>query len=79
MYMCLVLKYRMLAYICFLQQYVKVTFQKIPFFKFRANGDFCFLLLTFANKLDSIQIKQNIWHDLGPNCFDTVMFFLKDL
>ena len=76
--MCLLLKYCMLAYICFLQQYDEITFQNIPFFKFRASGDFWILLLTFANKLDPDQVKQNIWRNLGPNCFDTVTVFLKD-
>ena len=36
-------------------------------------------LITFANSLDPDQAKQNIGPDLDPNCFDTLVVFLKEL
>ena len=33
-----------------------------------AKGDFCCLLITFANILDPDQALQNVWPDLDPNC-----------
>ena len=35
---------------------------------FPASGDFCRLLLTFANSLDPDQARQNVGPDLDPNC-----------
>ena len=35
-----------------------------------ARGDFCCLLITFANSLDPDQARQNVGPDLDPN-FDT--------
>ena len=32
------------------------------------SGDFCCLLITFANSLDPDQDRQNVGPDLGPNC-----------
>ena len=38
-------------------------------FKFLpASGDFCHLLITFANSLDPHQDRQNVGPDLDPNC-----------
>ena len=34
-----------------------------------ASGDFCHLLITFANSLDPDQALQNVGPDLDPNCF----------
>ena len=34
-----------------------------------ACGDFCHLLITFANSLDLDQARQNVGPDLDPNCF----------
>ena len=34
---------------------------------FLASGDFCFLLLTFANSLDPDQDRQNVSPGLDPN------------
>ena len=31
-------------------------------------GDFCCLLITFANSLDPDQARQNVGPDLDPNC-----------
>ena len=31
-------------------------------------GEFCFLLITFANSLDPDQAGQNVVPDLDPNC-----------
>ena len=45
---------------------------------FPACGDFCRLLITFANSLDSDQARQNFGPDLDPNCSNTLMVFLKD-
>ena len=33
-----------------------------------ARGDFCCLLITFANSLDPDQARQNAGHDLDPYC-----------
>ena len=33
-----------------------------------ASGDYCHLLITFANSLDSDQARQNVGPDLDPNC-----------
>ena len=33
-----------------------------------ASGDFCRLLITFANSLDPDQDQQNVGPDLDPNC-----------
>ena len=35
---------------------------------FHAGGDFCRLLITFANSLDPNQARQNVGPDLDPNC-----------
>ena len=35
---------------------------------FPASGDFCRLLITFANSLDPDQARQNVGPDLDPNC-----------
>ena len=34
----------------------------------RLRGNFCHLLITFANSLDSDQDRQNLGPDLNPNC-----------
>ena len=47
------------------------------FNSFPASGNFCHLLITFANSLDPDQAKQNVWPDLDP-LFDTLMIFLKE-
>ena len=33
-----------------------------------ASGNFCHLLITFANSLDPDQAQQNVRPDLDPNC-----------
>ena len=33
-----------------------------------ASGDFCRLLIVFANNLGPDQARQNVGPDLGPNC-----------
>ena len=45
-----------------------------------ASGNFCRLLITFANSLDPDQARQNVEPDLDPKSklFDTLMVFLKD-
>ena len=35
---------------------------------FSTSGDFCRLLITFANSLDPVQARQNVGPDLDPNC-----------
>ena len=35
---------------------------------FPARGDFCCLLITFANSLDPDQARQNVGPNLDPNC-----------
>ena len=34
----------------------------------RLRGDFCCLLITFANSFDPDQARQNVGPDLDPNC-----------
>ena len=46
---------------------------------FIANGDFCRLLITFVNSLDPDQGRKNVEPELGPNCSDTMMVFLKEV
>ena len=41
-----------------------------------ANGDFCHLLITFANSLNPDQARQNVGPDLDPNC-STPLRYLK--
>ena len=36
------------------------------------------LLITFANSLDTDQVRNNVGPDLDPN-YDTLMVFLKDI
>ena len=38
-----------------------------------ARGDFCRLLITFANSLDPGQARQNVGPDLGPSCLNDIM------
>ena len=38
------------------------------FNSFPASGDFCRLLITFANSLDPDQARQNVGPDRDPNC-----------
>ena len=45
---------------------------------FPASGNFCRLLIIFANSLDPDQARQNVGPDLGPNCL-ALMVFLKDV
>ena len=40
----------------------------LVFNSFLASGDFCCLLINFANSLDPDQARQNVGPDLGPNC-----------
>ena len=44
---------------------------------FLGSGQFRRLLITFASSMDPDQGIQNIGPDLDPNCFDTLMIFLK--
>ena len=43
-----------------------------------ASGDFCHLLITFANSLDPDQDQQNLRPDLDPNCW-TLIVCKKDV
>ena len=49
----------------------------LEFNSFPASGDFCPLLITFANSLVPYQARQNVEPDLDPNCL-TLMVYLKD-
>ena len=40
----------------------------IDFNSFFASGDFCHLLIAFGNNLGPDQDRQNVGHDLDPNC-----------
>ena len=46
---------------------------------FIANYVFCNLLITFVNSLDPDQTPKNGAPELGPNCSDTLMVFLKEI
>ena len=39
---------------------------------FLASGDFCYLLITFANSLDPDQYRQNVGPDLDTGCLKCV-------
>ena len=41
---------------------------EFAFNSFHASGDFCCLLITFANSLDPDQDQQNVGTDLDQNC-----------
>ena len=47
------------------------------FNSFPASGDFCRLLIIFANSFDPDQDRQDVGPDLDPNCL-TLTVFLKD-
>ena len=38
----------------------------------------CHLLIIFANSLDPDQARHFVGPDLDPNCFDSLMVYLKD-
>ena len=42
--------------------------QVVLYLTLLATGDFCCLLITFANGLDPDQARQNVGPDLDPNC-----------
>ena len=46
---------------------------------FIAYGDFYRLLITFVNSLDPDQTPKNGAPELGRNCSDTLMVFLKEI
>ena len=54
-----------------------VELKGITFNSFPASGNFCCLLITFANSLDPDQAQKNIGPDLDPK-YLTLMEFLKD-
>ena len=45
---------------------------------FLASGDFCHLLITFANSLELDQDRQKVGTDLDSKQFDTPIVFLND-
>ena len=49
------------------------------FNSFLDSGDFCHLLITFANSLDPGQDGQNVGPDVDPNHSVPERFFLKQL
>ena len=55
--------------------YIDVELLSLKFF---ACGNFCRPLINFANNLDPDQGRQNVSPDLDPNCFDTLIVFLKE-
>ena len=61
----------------------KVVILTEQFNSFPACGDFCRLLITFANSLDPDQAWQNVGPDLDPNCLTLWLYcwkiFLKKL
>ena len=55
----------------------KLCWLNITVYLFLARGDFCHLLITFANSLDPDQGRQIVGPDLDQNCL-TLMVFLKE-
>ena len=51
--------------------------QRVVFNSLPASGNFCHLLITFANSLDPDQARQNVGPDLDPKLFDTLMVLKK--
>ena len=61
-----------------IQNCLQTTFSKNKVFNsFPASGDFCHLLITFADSLDPDQARLNVGLNMDPNCL-TLMVFLKD-
>ena len=48
---------------CHFEREILITFLFFP-----TSGDFCNLLIIFANSLDPDQAQQNVGPDLDPNC-----------
>ena len=47
---------------------IKEKEQILSFNSFPPSGNFCHLLITFANSLDPDQARQQVGPDLDPNC-----------
>ena len=45
-----------------------IVLKQLTLNSFPTGDDFCHLLITFANSLDSNQAEQNVGPDLDPNC-----------
>ena len=52
----------------FSQEVVSRSCSVFKFYSLPASGNFCHLLITFANSLDPDQARQNVGPDLDPNC-----------
>ena len=49
-------------------QKFKVSTSYFVFYSLPARGDFCCLLISFANSLNPDHARQNVGPDPGPNC-----------
>ena len=61
-------KERQLLWLLFAFEQIKPFLSEGRKTNFPASGDFCRLLITFANSLDPNQARQNVGPDLVPNC-----------
>ena len=59
-------------------QLKKVLPQAIQKEAFNSMPTECHLVITFANSLDPDQARHSVGPDLGSNCFNTLMVFLKE-
>ena len=62
----------------FLWRNIKDKYWKFYFNSFPTSGDFCHLLITFANSLDPDQAWKKCRAWSGSKLFDTLMVFLTD-
>ena len=54
-----------------IKNYIMTKYISSSFLKL-ASGDFCYLLIAFANSLDPDQDRQNVRPDLVPNCLQNL-------
>ena len=56
------------------KEWNRFVLAEAAFNSFPASGDFCRLLITFANSLDPDQAWQNVRPDLDPNCLTLLWY-----
>ena len=72
-------KFCMFLDICYIYLRIYIIILKPFLNSFLAKGDFCCLLITFANNLDLDQDRHFVGPDLARNCLTLIVFliFLK--
>ena len=74
--------------VCFRNPYKTIKYPRLTHTSFKfgiffnsllTSGDFCHLLITIANSLDPEQARQNVRHDLDPNCLQFWWYFCKNI